>query len=970
MKYGTGLHMLSHTPTWDCSLKAALACVFIAFSWSVTLGATAKEAPVAQVGLTADEAFGEARRLFNEKKYSEAATVYSKFREDYGKSAEAETAIRNSLYPLAYCYIALKDYPRAVPAITEALAATPPLAPDRLLELQFWLGVANFQIKEATAAREAFEKFILMADEGRAKNPLFKKQNPISAQVPEARLIAASTWLMEGKNREAADHFSKLMPLLEKEDRGRAVIYQLYALQECADDEAALRVVNAEYSHMESIPQIISFQMLIFKLGDHFLERGEFRKAIQCLQKVWPRERLLKHQEERLGLWEQKLKAAELNSLADPSAKTFAARLIEDVRREMDGFKKTPDFDTACQFRLAMAYLRMERYREAALIMENMASELPINELNEQASLNVIRCWNALESWPKSITAAENFAKLFPNSKFLPQVLYMEGEACRSALQYEKAVEIFDHLATRFPKDDFGSRARFLKAFALLQAEKNAESATAFIDFSNQFSTHELVDDADYWLGMSWTFDKQYEKALKSMDAYLEKHKKGSHRGAAVYRKAYCYQQMGKFGTAIDELHDYLEKYPGEPENSEARVLLGNALMNEGFMDDAFDVFRAIPETDKKLYDEGVFRTADGLKAMDEKEKYRDLMQGYIAKNPMSPRVAEAIANVGWYYRQSDQIDKARDLYWQAITEHGNNADIRSVEDLFPSLARLYRSPEETLQYQARLGDMASEAKTSNKPTLLMRILHAQSKSVLKTDPAQSRALLLEASKYADVTKTSPVLLIDFANALLESGQDKTGEDLLRDTLRWNPRAMQKDHILSSLGDLELRHGKEKAALDYYTRFEKESLGSAIFGETMLKQAKLLKKRGNNAETLRVLDAVLAFPSAKGQEKAEALVTIGDIHLANGKPEMAIPYYQRVYVMHGRWKPWVAKAYLRSGEAFEKIKDTTSARKTYQELVSNPDLAEFPETATANEHLLSLGGPLPAKESSEKSPKG
>ena len=74
-----------------------------------------------------------------------------------------------------------------------------------------------------------------------------------------------------------------------------------------------------------------------------------------------------------------------------------------------------------------MAYLRMERYREAALIMENMASELPINELNEQASLNVIRCWNALESWPKSITAAENFAKPFPNSKFLPQVLYMEG---------------------------------------------------------------------------------------------------------------------------------------------------------------------------------------------------------------------------------------------------------------------------------------------------------------------------------------------------------------------------------------------------------------------------------------------------------------------------------------------------------------------------------------------------------------
>ena len=138
----------------------------------------------------------------------------------------------------------------------------------------------------------------------------------------------------------------------------------------------------------------------------------------------------------------------------------------------------------------------------------------------------------------------------------------------------------------------------------------------------------------------------------------------------------------------------------------------------------------------------------------------------------------------------------------------------------------------------------------------------------------------------------------------------------------------------------------------------------------MLKQAKILLKRGNTTETLRVLDAVLAFPSTKGQEKAEALVTIGDIHLANGKPETAIPYYQRVYVMHGRWKPWVAKAYLHSGEAFEKIKDTTSARKTYQELVSNPDLADFPETATANARLLALGASLPPQESIRKSPQG
>ena len=409
--------MFSQAPLWDCGSRTALLLVIIAFLASMGLMATEKETPVAQAGLTADAAFEEARTLFIEKKYLEAAAVYYKFREDYGKSAEAETALRNSLYPLAYCHMALKDYARAVSAITEALAATPPLAPERLLELQFWLGVSCFQTQDAIAARESLEKFISMAEEGTTKKPLFKRLNPIANHIPEARLMSASTWLTEGKHREAADHFTQLIPLLDKEDRARAVIYQLYALQECSDDESALRILHAEYPNMQSIPQIISFQMLIFKLGDRFLERGEFRKAIQCLQKVWPRDRMLKHQEERLSTLEQRLKAADLNLAADPSAKTFVSRLIEDVRREMEGFKKTEDFDAALQFRLAMAYLQMERYREAALIMENMVGALPPNALNEQASLNGIRCWNALGNQPKSISTAQTFATQFPNSQ-------------------------------------------------------------------------------------------------------------------------------------------------------------------------------------------------------------------------------------------------------------------------------------------------------------------------------------------------------------------------------------------------------------------------------------------------------------------------------------------------------------------------------------------------------------------------
>jgi hypothetical protein len=71
--------------------------------------------------------------------------------------------------------------------------------------------------------------------------------------------------------------------------------------------------------------------------------------------------------------------------------------------------------------------------------------------------------------------------------------------------------------------------------------------------------------------------------------------------------------------------------------------------------------------------------------------------------------------------------------------------------------------------------------------------------------------------------------------------------------------------------------------------------------------------------------------------------------------------------MHGRWRPWVARAYARSGEAFEKIQDSTAARRTYSEFLSKPELEEFPEATTAKDRLQALGGPLPSK-TNEKTP--
>ena len=182
---------------------------------------------------------------------------------------------------------------------------------------------------------------------------------------------------------------------------------------------------------------------------------------------------------------------------------------------------------------------------------------------------------------------------------------------------------------------------------------------------------------------------------------------------------------------------------------------------------------------------------------------------------------------------------------------------------------------------------------------------------------------------------------------------------MFRDLLKWNPRASQKDRALVALARSEIGRGNTNGAMELLERFEREISGSRLFGQVLLAKAELLGDAGRTDEARETLEKLLASEHSLGQEKARALYAIGEIYMDEARPDLAISYFQRLYVMHGRWRDWVAKAYYRSGEAFEKLDDHASARRTYQELAGREDLAGFDEARKAIERLNFLGGPMP-----------
>jgi TolA-binding protein len=101
----------------------------------------------------------------------------------------------------------------------------------------------------------------------------------------------------------------------------------------------------------------------------------------------------------------------------------------------------------------------------------------------------------------------------------------------------------------------------------------------------------------------------------------------------------------------------------------------------------------------------------------------------------------------------------------------------------------------------------------------------------------------------------------------------------------------------------------------------------------------------------------------RGEATAQSIYSLGEILLKRGGADdlaQAQAHFQRVYISYKKFTPWVAKAYLSSGQTFERLGQTVEALQTYREMLRDERLSSFPETARARERIAVLELQVPA----------
>jgi len=951
---------MAHPPTcWQSSLMA-LAMTIAPLPAATTIGFTTVPPAAPEADFTPRELIQAAERAVASADWPTAEAHLAMLVATYHATPEMNEPVRRARPMWAMARLRQKKLdPETLTVITDALA-DPAIDPAVADELAFWRGMCVLSSGAMEPARAAFGDYVEGSHAGASRLP--ESARPARRRrCAEAVLLQAGCLLQDDRAGEAAALLAPYLTIFRKQrltdPAGRAAVMRLHALMAAADHQRALEFVQETQPHLHEISQLVAWHLLVLQLGAHHLESGRPHHAIVCLQRVWPQARIVAHQQSAQARLASRLQVAQRT----PEQQVVAHQLesaLERIERELDAFAKMESFDAALRFRVAAAYRDLGRAREAALVLEDMLSRLPPDAVVAQASLSQIQCWMQIEAWPRAVAAADVYLDRFrrPDNADVPMVRFLKATAMHADRRPHDAELAFATVHQLHRDHDLAPRALFMEGICLLEQDLYREALDAFAEIHQRFPKSDVVEDADYWAAMALSFDKQHDAARNRLRAYLATHKEsGRYATEARFRIAFSTFGMAEYPDAAKQMSAFASAHPDHPLTAEAHLLLGDAYGALGQIDAAVAAYRAVDRAvNVRFFEEAVFRIGNAYKISEQADALRAHFGQFLADHPTSSRLAEAVYWIGQSHQRAGRPEDAREVYWQVIQTHGDDAAAAGIEDVLLALPKLYAGEAATDDLVSQLTALAAKARPKQ-PTLALRTRWAKAHVLAPNHPEPARTDLADLRPLIDPRRHHPRLLADCADALRLLGRTDDARSLYLDLRKWHPRALEKDRAFLGLGMLALGEHKPVEALEYFDRFERETIGSPMLGEVARLRAGILEEDNRLAEAQVEYERLLEWPSVPRQVKAQTLIRLGDLLVRQNQHLKSTVYYERVYVSYGKFLPEVASAYARRAEALDHLGHREAAIEVWRELADRAELAEFPDASRARTRLRALG---------------
>ncbi|MEO6971265.1 MAG: tetratricopeptide repeat protein [Chthoniobacterales bacterium] len=434
---------------------------------------------------------------------------------------------------------------------------------------------------------------------------------------------------------------------------------------------------------------------------------------------------------------------------------------------------------------------------------------------------------------------------------------------------------------------------------------------------------------------------------------------------AAAYGAAMAEFQAGNFAKAATELEALVARVEVSPQVEPIFYTIGCAYFNAEDYPKAITAFRNYQRKfPKGAHAAGV---AFAIAQSNLRSKNFKDAAAQMAALENDPQLREqALLFEAEAFKAQNKNDEAIRALDDTIKKYIADPTRDAVEPLITQLAQLCvkkKKPDEPAPAAATETDPGDEldrllASPANEEsaTAKARILYAKAELArLRKQPAEEEKNIAEIAGDFKPEDLSPLLLGAAGDYLLEKGKFDQAAAFYQRLMDEFPKSQMVDFAYNGLGEIAYQKKDYPKALRYFTDGSEKIAAAQKLKDISVGRAKTLLALGKLDEAQKGFEQVASVREWRGEATAFSVYSLGQIAAKRGKWAEANAYFQRVYVGYQKFLPWVAKAYIASGESFEKLGKTQEATNTYRELLRNQKLANFDEALEARKRLEALG---------------
>jgi TolA-binding protein len=917
---------------------------------------------------------GEANMQIKASKLGDAAVLLDMVMERVGKGEELPAGVTlDAVESLAAStYFRLRDFAKAEVIAGRFLkrTSTGAVANETRLVLGLSLALQN-KFAEAVPVFATLEGSITHRDKARVYRAMAAQQ----ANQPAVAIDALSLILADSpRDSEWANSALSLISL-HLQDKNFA---------------AASRGLDLLRGNLNTVDNLAGLNILSLQLGDVLLAANDNAGALAAYRTVLPRAELLRLQKQRTARMEAQLARLKQQNLTSIDTAESVQRIesrIKATKTALDEIGQRGDYDATLFYRLGHTFLLRGGPWEAALIFERLLKEFPEAPEREQAYAELVRAYADTGRVDKMRTALDEFMRATPASKLLPQTLYVAAQAAVDKGRKDLQMEFLTVGVNQFPDSELSEQMMLMQTNAHFAAGRFEEARTAVGKYLAKKPDGRFAEDATYLHAMATLVLGQAEAAIKEIGDYLTKYPEGRFVADGRYRIAAAQYAMQKYSESESQLESWLRDYPVEhPQRGEVLSTQGDVFAGQGRIDDAIKSYRGA--MGGKLSDDQLGYVLDELtKHYQSKRDFGTaaiLWEDFARENPDHPFVINAAYWIGKLRSREGKQDEAVKQMGDIARRYLNDASRDAVERLLTQMATiLARNPKAgpdgvrpaPLSAEAISARVRRELLTSqnrDNPTVKARVLFTEAEvASLRKNNVLRDQLLVRIGEETDAAALSPGLLGGVGDLLLAQGKTERARACYDQLVLSYPKSMYADFGYVGLAEIAFQAGDYDTAWVQFTNAIDRAGARFKLREATLGQAKTLLAQGKLEQAKELFEQIAGNKSWRGPATAQSIYSLGEILLKRGGPDelaQAQAHFQRVYISYKKFTPWVARAYLSSGQTFEKLGKPREALATYREMKRDARLTDFPEYKTGLERLDILEKTLPPEPASTAAP--